>query len=107
MLKEVPTCRTYGYRYILALPSHLRRVLVLVHWKYILLHNTRKMCITHYSGKVADRLQSQTQIQVDKSIFVRIRKFYSYFQRPHLKIHSDQQWCLDYSSASAVSLASD
>lgn len=30
------------------------------------------MCITHYSRKRADRLESQTQIQVDKTISVRI-----------------------------------
>lgn len=84
MSKEDPTCKTYGYRYILALPSNLKRVLVLVHWKYVLLHNARKMCITHYSREI-ERLESQTQIQVDKSIFDRIRKLYSYFQGLVLK----------------------
>lgn len=78
MSEEDPICKMYGYRYILALPSNLKRVLVLVHWKYVLLHNARKMCITHYSREI-EILESQTQIQVDKSIFVRIKKLYSYF----------------------------
>lgn len=61
------------------LPSKFRRAVALVHWKYVFLHNARKMNVTYYSREIADRLESQTQTQVDKTIFFRIRKFYNYF----------------------------
>ena len=77
--KDDLTCKTYGCRHISALPSNLKRALLVVHWRYVLLHNASKMCISHYSRKKADRLESQTIPQVEKTIFVSIRKSYSCF----------------------------
>lgn len=44
-----------------------------------------KMWIAHYSRKIEGRLESQTQIQVDRTILVGIRKYYSRFQGLVLK----------------------
>ena len=78
MSKEDLTCKTCGYRYILALPSiYLKRVLVLVHWKYVLLHNTRK-CV----WLIIEERWSHKH----KYIFVRIKKLYSYVRGLVLKL---------------------
>lgn len=103
--KDDLTCKTYGCRHISALPSYLKRALLLVHWRYVLLHNASKMCISHYSRKKAVRLESQTLTQADKTIFVSIRKFYSCFYGLVLKFIVIKNLYLDLSSLSAISLA--
>lgn len=102
MSKEDPTCKTYGYWHLLALPSNLKRVLILVHWKYVLLHNARKMCITHYSREIERLTDPNTSWQ---KYFCQNQEVVQLLPRPCLKIHSDQKSYLDCPSFPVVSLA--
>lgn len=77
MFKEDPTCQTDSYRYILALSSSTSAL------EFVLPRHARKN--VHYSLFKRNRLGSQIQIQVDKIIFIRIRKLYNYVQGLVLK----------------------